>query len=1020
MKSSLFRLFGGVFALLCAHVAQAQPFTIFGTVSDKNEPLVGAAIYQLGTSNGTVTDVNGKFRLQVDGEATLRVSYIGYTAQEISVKSNQSLNIILEEDNNQLDEVVVIGYGSVKKSDLTGSVATVKAEDFVNTAISSLDQGLQGKVAGMVVNMSSGQPGAPSSVRIRGTSSINGNNEPLYVIDGVFIVPETNVGAVTGPSLNPLSNINPADIESIEVLKDASATAIYGTRGANGVIIVTTKRGKRGTTVVSVNYTASVQELRKKIPMLNASQLAILGNEATDNGGAPRRLIYASPTNLGVGTDWQDQIFQLAPMNNVQISARGGSEMTTYSISANYFDQQGIITNSDFTKGNLRINLDQKLNQKVSIGTSLNINRSLLHGVVTDAESAIPSSVTSWALAFNPGLSVYDDNGDYTFENNTSQPAVGNPVADINKTKQLSTSTRLLGNIFATWDITNALRFKSSIGTDAVFTGEKSFIPNDVKRGVASNGQAAIANQQGINWLFENTLSYNKKFGVHSINAVIGHTLQAYKNDFLFTATSDFDDNRLGYNAIQVGSNKTLLFNGSSGWQLQSFLGRVNYNLKEKYLFTASARVDGSSKFGTGNKYGLFPSLAFAWRIKDESFLASSKLITDLKLRTGYGVVGNEGIPPYSSLGLLETTEAYFGETEIAKGSGPASRQNNALKWETTSQFDMGVDLGIFDNRITLVADLYYKKTKDLLLNAPVPYTSGFDYAFFNVGTMENKGLEIALSTVNSTRAIKWNTSFNISFNRNKVLNLNSDEGIPSDPLLGINGWTSIDAGQPIGTFYGYQTNGIIQLGEDPTKVPRFVDYAPTYGDRKYVDQNGDGVLNEFDKIVLGNANPDFSYGFNNTISYKNISLNFFIQGVYGNQIVNFNKFSLESFDGNQNNSTAALNRWTPTNPSNEFPRANVSPRVNTLSDHQVEDASYLRLKNITLSYDLAKIMSRRNIKMSTFSFFVSAKNLITITKYSGYDPEVNRFIKNPRSFGADFGSYPSTKIFSTGLNVVF
>jgi TonB-linked SusC/RagA family outer membrane protein len=1016
----MLRILCSVIIVLLAQHVKSQAFEVSGTVSDVNGPLIGAAIFELGTNNGTVTDQDGKFTINVSNGASIRVSYIGYIEQKIVVKSGAKLNIILEGDGTELGEVVIIGYGAVKKSDLTGSVASIKSEDFMNTAINSIDQGLQGKAAGLVVSMSSGQPGAPSSVRIRGTSSINGNNEPLYVIDGVFIVPETNVGAVTGPSLNPLSNINPADIESIEVLKDASATAIYGTRGANGVIIITTKRGKKGAPVISINYTKSFQQLRKKIPMLNASQLAILGNEATDNAQAPRRLIYASPTNLGVGTDWQSQIFQIAPMDNLQVSARGGSESSTYAISANYFAQDGIIKNSGFTKGNIRINLDQKLNNAFSIGTSLNITRSQLLGVVTDAESAIPSSVTSWALAFNPGLGVYDDKGEYVFENNTAQPSIGNPVADINRTKQVNSSTRLLGNFFMNWDIMKDLRFKSSIGTDAAFLTEKSFVPNDIRRGQGSHGQAAIANQKGINWLLENTLSYNKKFGVHSVSAVIGHSMQAYNNEFLYTATSDFDDNRLGFNAIQVGADKTLIFNGTKGWQLQSFLGRINYNLKERYLFTASARIDGSSKFGANNRYGTFPSFAFAWRMSEESFLKNVNFISDLKLRTGYGVVGNEGIPPYSSLGLIETTEAYFGENDIAKGAGPGSRQNNLLKWETTSQFDTGIDIGLFNDRVTLTADVYYKKTRDLLLNAPVPYTSGFAYSYFNVGTLENKGLELALNTVNTTNEIKWNTSFNISFNRNKVLNLNSDEGIPGDPLLGINGWTSINAGQPIGTFYGFKTDGIIQSGEDLTKVPHFIDYTNHYGDRKYVDKNNDGFINDADKFVLGNANPDFSFGFNNTVTYKNLSLSIFIQGVYGNEVVNFNKFSLESFDGNQNNSTAALNRWTTENPSNEYPRANATPRINTLSDHQVEDGSYLRVKDITFSYDLKNLVSKLRFRTTSFKFFVSAKNLATLTKYTGYDPEVNRFIKNPRSFGADYGSYPTTKIYSTGLNIVF
>jgi TonB-linked SusC/RagA family outer membrane protein len=795
-----------------------QPLTVQGIVSDKNEPLVGVSIFQVGSTNGTSSDIDGKFKIDVPVGAKLKISYIGYVTQEILISSSNELNIVMVMDENSFEELVVIGYGSVRKSDLTGSVASIKAEDFINTAVSSIDQGIQGKAAGVVVSMSSGQPGAPSSVRIRGTTSIYGTNEPLYVIDGVFIVPETNVGAVTGPSLNPLASINPADVESVEILKDASATAIYGTRGANGVILITTKRGKKGAPVITFNYTKSIQQLRKKIPMLNAAQLAILGNEAADNEDADRRNIYASPTNLGEGTDWQDEIFRTAPMDNFQVSVRGGSENSTFAISANYFKQEGIIENSDFEKGNLRINLDQKLSSKISIGTSLNINSSALHGVVTDAESAIPSSVTSWALAYNPGLAPYD-----SLENNTSQPAVGDPVADINKTKQLSTSTRLLGNFFLTYDIIKDLQFKSSISTDAVFLTEKSFIPNDIKRGQASNGQAAIANQKGLNWTWENTLSYAKTFGIHNLNAVVGYSMQAYENEYVFTATSDFDDNRLGYDAIQAGKDNLLSINRVSGWQLQSFLGRVNYTLMDKYLFTASARIDGSSKFGTGNRYGLFPSFAVAWRMKEESFLKSVDMVSDLKVRVGYGVVGNEGIPPYSSMGLLETTEAYFGENEsdIAKGSGPDTRQNDLLKWETTSQFDIGLDIGILNDRITLVTDVYYKKTTDVLLNAPVPYTSGYAEAFLNVGSIDNKGIEFAINTVNTTQAIKWNTSLNLAFNRNMVLDISRDE-IPSDPMLGIQNWTSIKTGTSMGTLYGYKTDGIIQLGDDLVRGSSF------------------------------------------------------------------------------------------------------------------------------------------------------------------------------------------------------
>lgn len=1003
--------------------AYAQTKNISGTVTDGTIGLPGASIIVQGSSSGTVTDMNGQFVLEVQEGSTLKVSFIGYQDQEILVTQASQYEIVLKEDAQQLDELVVVGYGSVKKRDVTGSISSIKPAEMMNTVVSSVDQGIQGKAPGVVVTFGSGQPGSGSTIRIRGTSSILGTLEPLYVIDGVPISNPQNVGAVSGPSLNPLETINPSDIESIEILKDASATAIYGTRGANGVIMVTTKRGKEGQTKVDIGYSASIQQIRNKIPMLNAAQLAELGNEAADNAGVDRRTIYASPVNLGVGTDWQDEIFRVAPMHNVQAAVRGGSATTNYSISANFFTQDGIIIESNFTKANFRLNLDQKISEKVKVGTSLNLNRSVLQGVVTDSESAIPSSVTSWALEFNPGLSVYDEDGNFTYKNNTNSPPVGNPVADAMSTDQQSNSTRILGNIYLEWEIIKNLKFKTFASEDAYFNKEQSFVPNDVLRG-QEKGQAAIANANGLSWMLENTLSYDYSFGQHKINALIGHSLQAKRNEFLFAATSDFDDNRLGYNAIQAGKEKTLLINGVSSEGLQSFLGRVNYSLNDKYLITMSARIDGSTKFGPGNRYGVFPSLGAAWRIYEESFLNSSDLISDMKIRFGIGRVGNEGIPAYQYLGLLETTEAYFGENEVAKGSGPASPSNDDLKWETTDQIDLGVDLGVFDNRLTMTADLYFKKTKDLLFPAPLPYTSGFKSAILNIGNLENRGLEFSFNSVNMDAEFRWNTSFNIAFNKNKITSTSNGSGlqgdVPADPLLGINGWTKIEVGQPINNFYGYQSDGIIQQGDDLSQVATFADYPAQAGDRRYVDQDDNGRLDEGDIVLLGNANPDFSYGIGNDFSYKGWSLNIFFQGIYGNEVANFNRFSLESFDGTKNNSTAALERWTPENPTNDYPRANADPRRNnTFSDIQVEDGSYLKLRNVTLAYSFSsKLLTR--LKMSSFKIYASGKNLWVLTKYTGYDPEVNRFGQNPLQSGVDFGSYPTTKIFTLGANITF
>ncbi|MEO9802494.1 MAG: TonB-dependent receptor [Reichenbachiella sp.] len=1012
-------LFRTIFFCLLQFQLIAQSINIRGTVTNGSYGLPGASIIIKGTTKGTITDVDGNFELSAPEFAILSVSFIGYKTKEVLMTNDVDYQIELEVDAQQLEELIVVGYGSVKRRDVTGSISSIKPQEMMNTVVSSIDQGIQGKAPGVVVTFGSGQPGSGSTIRIRGTSSILGTLEPLYVIDGVPISNPQNVGAVSGPVLNPLETINPSDIESIEILKDASATAIYGTRGANGVIMVTTKRGKEGSAIINLGYATSLQELQHKIPILNAAQLAELGNEAADNAGVDRRNIYASPVNLGVGTDWQDEIFRVAPMHNVQAAVRGGTEHTNYSISTNFFTQDGIIIESSFTKANFRLNLDQEISERIKVGTSLNLNRSVLEGVVTDSESAIPSSVTSWALEFNPGLPVIDEDGNFTYKNNTNSPPVGNPVADAKSTDQQSKSTRVLGNVYLEWDILNHLKFKTFVSTDAYFNKEQSFVPNDVLRG-QEKGQAGVATSNGLSWMLENTLNYKVIFGSHDLNVLIGHSLQSRNDEFLFAATSDFDDNRLGYDAIQAGKEKTFLVNGASSESLQSFLGRLNYGFKNKYLLTLSARIDGSSKFGSGNRYGVFPSLGAAWRIYEEDFLIGSKLISDMKIRFGIGRVGNEGIPPYQYLGLLETTEAYFGENEIAKGSGPSSPSNNTLKWETTDQIDIGVDIGLFNNRLTVVSDVYLKKTKDLLFISPLPYTTGYKSATVNIGNLENRGVEFSFSSVNVDRQFIWKTNFNIAFNENEITKTSDGGEVTADPLLGVNGWSNVEEGQPINNFYGYQSDGIIQSGDDLSKVPTFFDYVPGHGDRKYVDQDSNGILDENDIVRLGNANPDFSYGLGNTFSYKGWSLNIFLQGIFGNEVINFNRFSLESFDGTKNNSAAALERWTPSNPTNDYPRANADPRrSNTLSDVQVEDGSYLKVRDITLSYNFTTALLNK-LKISSFKVYVSGKNLWVFSDYSGYDPEVNRFGQQPLRSGVDYGSYPTVKIFTLGANLTF
>ncbi len=1019
----MFKKIAGLLLILLAQSAVAQKISVSGQVKDNVDPLPGTNIQIKGTTNGTVTDFDGNFTLEIDKGDVLIFSFIGYLPQEITPDGSGAIQVILLPDATEMEEVVVIGYGFVKKSDLTGSVTSLKSEEILNTVVSSIDQGLQGKAAGVVVTQESGAPGSGSSIRIRGTTSIYGSNEPLYVVDGIPIVYDesSTTYATKGPSFNPLNSINPNDIKSVEILKDASATAIYGARGAAGVVLITTKTGEDGKASINLSVNTGVQQVANAIPMLNAAELAILANEAADNAGVPRKVIFASPINLGEGTDWQDEIFRLAPITNIQAGVSGGKDGTSYLISASYFNQDGIVLGSDYKRANFRINFNTKLTDKLKLGTNINLNRGTLNGVVTGDEGAFASSVTSWALEFNPGLSVYESNGEYVYENNIQEPSVGNPVADAKENKQVNTTNRIIGNLNLQWQIIDGLVFKTMGGIDAYFNKDEVFTPNFLKRAESSNGSATVAISDGYTWLIENTLAYNKEFNNQSLNAIVGYTVQAYKGKFLLGATSDFDDNRLGYNAIQAGKDKTLLINGTSGtWQMQSFLGRANYILSDKYLITASLRVDGSSKFGKDNRYGAFPSAAFAWRINNENFLKNSDNMSELKLRLGYGTVGNEGIPPYSKLGLLEITEAYFGETEIAKGAGAISPQNDKLKWETTHQFDVGIDLGLFKQRVLLTVDFYYKNTVDLLLYQPVPYTSGFKNVFNNVGDMTNKGIELALNTVNTTKKVNWETSFNFAINRNEITKLTQDaRPIPSSSILGINGWSQMAEGEPIGSFYGYETDGIIQLGENISNIPYFSNTTPSAGDRKYIDQNNDGIIDLEDKVYLGTHAPKFSFGLGNVISYKNFSLNIFIQGSVGNKLANFNKFTLESFDGTKNNSATALERWTPENPSNEYPRANATPIAFVFSDVHVENASYIRLKDITLNYSFdSKFISKAKLKNA--KIFFSVKNAITITNYTGYDPEANRAQFSELDRGADYGVYPQAMLFTGGINLTF
>lgn len=1004
---------------------------IKGVVCDENgEPIIGASVVVKGTSTGTISDLDGNFNLSVPDKSVIVVSFVGYKTQEIKANSlKNGFKVVMYDDTEVLDDVVVIGYGVQKKSDLTSAVASVKADEIASTSVTSLDQGLQGRAAGVVVLNTSGQPGAGTSIRIRGTSSINGNNEPLYVIDGVPVISDSgtfSTGATQNPALNPLTNINPSDIESIEILKDASATAIYGARGANGVVLVTTKQGKSGKPNVSIGAKITMQQVTKEMDMLNAVQLAELANEVADNDGIERNPVFAGLNNLSkFSTNWQDEIFRIAPMQNYDVSVSGGNDKTTYFVSGNLLLQDGIIIGSDFGKGSFRVNLNQKINKWLKAGFSTNLSYSRSNGVVTNSEGGFASSVTSWALEMNPGLPVKDEDGNYIYENNMKSPNVGNPVQDALEAKNRNTSFRTLINTFLEYTPIKDLTFKTSLGVDYFHIKDQSFASKELKRAESNGGYANIGNLDGYNWVWENTVNYSRKFEEHSLSVLLGMTAQGFVSETSSVSTADFEDGYLGWNSIQSGSKKQSTTSGITEWQMLSYLARINYGYKGRYLLTLTGRVDGSSKFGKGNKYGFFPSISGAWRISEEDFMKNISAISNLKLRASYGIVGNEGIPPYSSQGLMYNTEAYFGNSEIAKGLVPYTLSNQDLKWETTAQVDLGVDLGLFKNRLTITADYYYKKTRDLLLNMPIAFNTGYDSVFSNVGNLMNQGFELTIGGVPFAGKFNWNLDLTFGYNRNEITNLaGTQDDLTGASILGITYWTKITEGQPMGTIYGYKTDGIVQLDEDLSTIPFFAGKTLQYGDRKYVDKNGDKVINEDDLYILGNANPDFTFGFNNTFSYEfnnksSLGLTLYLQGAVGNEIVNFNKFSLESFDGYKNNSVAALKRWTPDNPTNEYPRATTKTAGNILSDHYVEDGSYLRVKDITLSYTLPKSLTKK-FYCEGLTVFAGLKNIYTFTKYSGYDPEVSRFANNNLSMGADYGSYPMAKSYEFGLRMNF
>jgi TonB-linked SusC/RagA family outer membrane protein len=990
---------------------------VSGKITDNSgEPLPGVNVTIKATATGVVSDVDGKYSIIAPDAGTILVfSYIGYETMEIRVEARTTINVTLKESSLGLDEVVVIGYGSIRKSDLTGSVSSVKTAEIQQTPMVSIDQGLVGRASGVQVIQTSGMPGATASIRVRGSSSLQGGNEPLYVIDGFPVYSGEGFGNTGGKSsLSGLSTVNPSDIESMEILKDAAATAIYGARAANGVVLITTKSGKKGRDIISFESNFGFSNVSKKIEVLNAREYATLVNEAYTNDDMNPYYDEAALAAIGSGTDWQDEVFRSGFAQNYQLTFSGGDEKTQYAISGNYYDQTGILIASDFKRYSTRLNFDRHISGNFTVGTHLSASHIINNSVAT--ETGGERGVVTGALKMNPIQTIYSDKetGIYT-QVNTPGTLVPNPVATAKEQKYNNNASRLLGDLYVLWEPVRGLKLKSSLGADVMYNKANLYTPSTIYQ---ANGMAKgeISVRKTINWLNENTLTWDKTFaGGHSLNALGGFTVQRNNAEMVYASSSNFVNDVMQENNLGAGSVYNKPESEATQWSLLSWLARVNYSHKSRYLLSANARVDGSSRFGANNKYGFFPSASAGWRVSEEAFMEPVKdILPNLKLRGSYGFTGNTEIGVYESLATLGSNSWIIGN-QLVSGFFPNKIPNPDLRWERTGQLDVGLDVGLFNNRLRLTADYYRKTTTDLLYSVAIPAVSGYQTMLKNIGSLENAGYELSIESDNLSGTFRWNTAFNISFNRNKVLELGGEdykEMDESDGHLKTGSVRRLIVGRPVGIFYGYRFDGIFQ-NEEETKQQTASASPIGVGLRRYKDLNGDGKVDAAnDREILGDANPDFFGGLANNFAYKGFELNIFLQYSYGNEIFNYNAVELETPTGGQNAYKELLNRWTPTNPSNTYPKATTNRNV-LISDRFIEDGSYLKLKTLSLSYGFPQIKSKH---IEGLCLYITGQNVLTLTNYRGYDPEVSYRGASTLESGEDFGGYPQSRTWMVGI----
>lgn len=1049
-------------------VEMLQTSKITGVVTDDfGEPVIGATVRVKNANNGTITDVNGNYSVNAAKNAILVVSFVGYKTQEVAVKGKTLINITLIEDSQMLEETVVIGYGSVKKRDLTGAVSSLKSEDLLKTNPTTINQGLQGKLAGVNVAQSDGAPGAGVNIQIRGANSFTTSTEPLFIVDGmpytVGEAPATDYG--TKSKNNPLSTISPQDIQSIEVLKDASATAIYGSRAANGVVIITTKSGLEGKAKVQFSANFNVSKSVKTIDVLDACDYAIYQNERRTNGwlydGRDYALSYPlvgfwddvlvpdpvtgemvpsgkkvykpSPQDYRNGFDlngekfygsrWQDEIFRTAFSQDYSISVSGGDKKGSYMYSGGYLDQQGIITNTYYKRYNIRANNMRKINDYIELGTNISFTNAENRLARTNTET---SGLITSAISFNPTYPLRDPEKESGFSEDNST-GLGNPYLAANYEKNILLTKNVFASGFGIISFTDWLQFRQNLGYSYSYDERNQYYNRYTSSGRGTNGLGIKDDQVYECLTSESTMTFNKKIGIHAVNLIGGFTYEKvmWRSKYLKSTQYPSDGNE--ENNIGAGVEGREMKSDRGKSQLMSYLARANYNLLDRYMFTFSFRRDGSSRLSPLDRWSDFYSGAFAWRISDEKFIKSLNFFDNLKLRLSAGQTGNQSVSPYATRTVLTaSSNNYPFDGNLTNGLAQdrySAAAPTLLGWETTTQYDLGLDVSFFNNRVNLVADIYHKKTEGMLMDKMISWMSGFKKIKANFGNVTNKGVEVSLNVIPvKTRDLMWTLDANISFNKNTIGGLEADHFI-SNLVWDFNNVFLMRNGHAIGTLYGYVEDGFYDNEAEVRADPYYKNATDEkirsmIGEVKYKNMDDDPVIDDRDRDIIGDTNPDYIYGLTSTLEYKNWTFSFFLQGIQGNDILNVN---MKRFDMNSSDNMPYFvwnNRWTPENRRDaKYPRSLITnARTMKASDRYVEDGSYLRCKNISLSYRLMHPMKF----VESINFVASVSNLFTITGYNWFDPDVNSFGSDSSRRGVDLASYPSARTFNLGIQLSF